>query len=228
MIKSISKRVLISITGRTEVDWRNKLIEVEKFKIRKVALFLELYTKKERKKIFEALLGSGIKRIPFVHARHDMDKEEFEFLIKNFKTKYFNIHPGAFSRLKKWRGIHKKLLLELAYTNQVRKNTDISEIGGFCIDLSHFKASEDRWTNEFEYIVKRDKIDRYFIANHLNGYSVRAKKDLHTIKSMKEFDYLKTLPKFLFGRYIALEMFNSVKEQIKFKKYLFGILKDKI
>jgi len=43
---------------------------------------------------------------------------------------------------------------------------------------------------------------------------------LHAITTLKDFDYLTTLPKYVFGKYIALEVENSIKEQIKFKEYL--------
>jgi hypothetical protein len=161
-----------------------------------------------------------------VHARNDMDLKEFKFLIKKFKTKYFNLHKDSFKYLHKWGGIHKKLLLEMNYNNKIPKEVELNKISGFCIDLSHFIAAKERATKEYNFVMSKNKYKKYFKANHLNGYSTHAKKDLHTIKSLKEFDYLKTLPKFLFGKYIALEMFNSIKEQIKFKKYLCEILKE--
>jgi len=114
------------------------------------------------------------------------------------------------------------------YNNHFSSLVKIEKIGGFCIDLSHFKASEDRRTNEFEYIAKRAKIKKYFKCNHLNGYSSYRKIDLHNVKYLKEFDYLKTLPKFLFGKCIALEVFNTVSEQLKFKKYLCKMLRNRL
>ena len=56
----------------------------------------------------------------------------------------------------------------------------------------------------------------------------KKKKDIHNVRTLKDFEYLKTLPKFIFGKYIALEMFNSIKEQLEFKKYLTPILKEKV
>lgn len=221
-----SKRLLVSITGRTSSDWKNKLLEIEKFKIKRVALFLEFYAEKEKKKIYEALLSSNIKKIPLVHIRNDMKKSELEFLEKNFKTKCFTIHENSFKYLNKWKGFHKKLFLELDYNNHVPQMIHIEKIGGFCIDLSHFKASKERFTNEFLYTMKKRKINKYFKCNHLNGYSPARKKDLHTIRTLKNFNYLKTLPKFVFGKYIALEMFNSIKDQLKYKKYLINIIKN--
>ena len=223
----LKKRILISITGKTHADWQSKLKELEKLKIRKCALFLECYTKTQRKKIFEAILSSNIKRIPFVHARHDMTKPEFEFLIKNFHTKYFNIHRSGLKKLKHWPGLKNKLLLEIGFHNFITKEVKVEKVAGFCIDLSHFKASEQRLTNEYTYTLSKRKQRKLFKANHLNGYSQKFKKDLHTIKSLKEFDYLKTIPKFLFGRYIALETWNPIKEQLKFKEYVAKLLKNK-
>lgn len=225
---SFSKRLLVSITGRTSSNWKNKLLEIEKFKIKKVALFLEFYSKKQKKEIYQALLSSNIKKIPLVHIRNDMDKKELKFLEDNFKTKYFTIHENSFKYFNKWKEFHKKLLLEFNYDNYVPQLVNVEKIKGFCVDLSHFKASQERFTKDFIYIMKRHKTKKYFIANHLNGYSPARKRDLHTIRTLKDFDYLKTLPKFVFGKYIALEVFNNIKEQLKFKRYLCKILKDKI
>ena len=70
--------------------------------------------------------------------------------------------------------------------------------------------------------IKKNK--NLFKCNHLNGYSYAKNIDLHTIFSLKEFDYLKTLPTFVFGDVIAIETFNSLKEQITFKKYIINLL----
>jgi hypothetical protein len=74
-LKNLQKRILLGITGGTEKEWRSKLNEINKLKIRKIALFLEEYKKEQREKIYQALLKSSIKEIPLVHARHDMNKE---------------------------------------------------------------------------------------------------------------------------------------------------------
>jgi hypothetical protein len=63
-----------------------------------------------------------------------------------------------------------------------------------------------------------------FACNHLNGYSFKRNTDLHTIRSLKDFNYLKTLPKFLFGNVIGLETENNISRQLEFKKYLVKLL----
>ena len=222
--RNFSKRILVGITGCRDRDWKSKLEEIDKFKLTKVNLFLERFKKKQRKKIYPAILDSNIKNIPLVHIRHDMDKEELVFLAKNFGSKYFTIHEDGFRIMEKWKGFYKDLYLEMNYDGFVPKSVEVAKIGGFCIDLSHFKAAATEWSEDFDYVFKRREISHYFDCNHLNGYDPKKNTDMHTVKSLKNFDYLKTLPKFLFGDIIALEVENSIAEQLKFKKYLIKLL----
>ncbi len=221
----LSKRILVSITGRTEKDWRNKLNEIENLKIHKIALFLEMYPYQQRKKIYKNILESCILDIPLVHIRNDMKIDELIFLKENFNTKCFTIHETSFRYLQKWRGFYKHLFLEMDFNNYIPLLTNVKKIGGFCIDLSHYQASKDRSTLEFNYIKKREHYRRYFICNHLNGYSFRKKQDIHMVRHLTNFDYLRNLPLFLFGKFIALEMFNSIRKQLKFKDYIIELLK---
>lgn len=236
MIKiDFNKRILVSITGRTEKDWQDKLNEINNLKdldgkkIKEVALFLEFYNKEEKQKIYQALLKSCVKSIPLVHLRHDMAKEELAFLKKNFKTKYFTIHEINFQHndILKWKGFYKNITLEMNYDNFVSGKVKVEKIDGFCVDLAHFKASMDRLNKDFDYVYARKNIKKNFDCNHLNGYNPKTQKDMHTILDFKNFDYLKTLPNFVFGKIIALETFNSIREQLEFKKYLIDLLNNK-
>lgn len=222
-----SKRILVSITGRKEADWKAKLKDINKRNINQVALFLEYFEPDVRERLYEALLLSKIQSIPLVHARNDMQKWEFNFLVGNFGSEMFNIHENSFRVLNKWKGYYKKLYLELNYDNRLARYVDVKKIGGFCIDLSHFKSEEERWTKEFEYVLKRRQIHRYFKCNHLNGYSPSKRNDLHTVRTLKDFSYLRTLPKFVFGKWIGIEVYNSIPEQLKFKSYLGKLLNER-
>ncbi len=224
---NFEKRLLVGITGRWETDWQNKLEEIKKLKIKECSLFLERFDDFQRKKIYKSLLDSCVKKLPLVHIKNAMEKEELEFLEKNFKPECYTIHETGFNFLQKWKGFYKKMFLEMDISNYIPENVDIKKIGGFCVDLSHFKTALTGLLKEFEYTEKRKSIKKYFICNHLNGYSFEDNRHKHTIDGLKDFDYLKTLPKFVFGKYIALEMENSVKEQLKFKKYLIGILSER-
>lgn len=224
----LSKKILVGITGKEEKDWKEKLKEIEKLKIKDVSLFLELFEKPEREKLYKALPESGIKSIPLVHIRHDMTTDELKFLKDNFKTKYFTIHEENFidNDIKKWKGFYKNLSLEMNFDNFVSKKVEVKKIGGFCVDLAHFKVAMEKLNKDFKYVFDRKKYKKYFDCNHLNGYDPETNCDMHTIYNLKDFDYLKTLPTFLFGKFIALETENCIAEQLEFKKYLLKILKN--
>lgn len=222
--KDFSDKILFGITGWKENHWKSKLKEINKLKLTKVSLFLEQFEENQRKKIYQALLDSEIKEIPLVHIRNDIKKEEITFLVKNFNSLYFTIHEDSFKFLKKWKGFYKKLYLEMNADNYISSLVEVRKIGGFCVDLSHFKIETTKLSKEFIYIFEKRKTSHYFDCNHLNGYYPKKNIDLHYINNLKDFDYLKTLPEFLFGDIIALEVYNSISEQIRFKKYLSKLL----
>lgn len=217
------RRLIVGLTAKNGSGWKRKLKEIEKYKIKKFALFVEEIEKKQRWELYNKLLDLKKRQfveIPLVHLRHDSELKEIIFLKKNFKTKYFNIHDFCFGDIHKWRGSYKDLYLELGFHNSLDKRAEVNKIGGFCIDLAHFKISKDNRTKEFNYINKRKTVSRYFKCNHLNGCSMDSKKQFHRVRNIKDLEYLKTLPKFIFGKVIALEMYNSIKDQLKYKKFL--------
>lgn len=218
---NFENRILLGITDGKKPHCRaeEKLEALNKLKIKKAALFLEELDQAERKRIYRALLDSTLKEIPLCHVRNDMEVEEFVFLEEKFKTKYFTIHENSFAFIDKWPGFEKKLYLEMNTDDYVSPKVKIENIGGFCVDLSHFKIVLTSWTKEFDYTyIKKNKSK--FACNHLNGYDWQKNTDMHTVKNVKDFNYLETLPKFIFSKVIALEMYNSIDEQIKFKNYL--------
>jgi hypothetical protein len=223
MKQGFSEKILLSITGKENLDWQSKLEEINQLKIEKVAVFLSQFKKKERENLFRFLLKSSIKEIPFVHLREDIEREEIEFFINNFKTRYFNIHEDHFQYLDKWQGFWDKLYLEMDFNSEIAKDVKVRRIGGFCIDLAHFKSAIARGTEEAYYIfLRKNKIE--FACNHLSGYSEELMSDIHKIEDIKSFDYLITLPKYVFGKVMALEAENSIKEQIIFREYISKIL----
>lgn len=199
--------------------------EINALDIKSIALFLEIYKKPQRQKIYKALEQSCVKNIPLIHIRNDVTREELKYLSQKYHHPYFTIHEDSFGELAKWKGYRQHLYLEMNYNNQIPKNVNIHKIGGFCIDLSHFKSAAEGEMKEFAYILKQKSQKSLFKCNHLNGYSYKKNRDIHTISSLKEFDYLKTLPSFIFGKVIALEVFNSIRQQIKYKKYIINLLK---
>jgi hypothetical protein len=230
MKNNFEKKIFVSITGKDENECIKKIKEINNLGIKEAGLFLEFLEKPEREKTYGALLNSKIKNIPLVHIRNDMDKDELKFLSKMFKTKYFTIHEDSFINdgIKKWKGFYKNLCLEMNFDNFVSKKVKVKKIGGFCIDLAHFKVGMEKLSRDFEYVFDKKGIKKYFGCNHLNGYNPKTNCDMHTIHNLKDFEYLQTLPGFLFGKCIALETFNPIKEQMEFKKYLEKILEKRL
>ena len=79
MKNDFKNRIFVSITGRYPKHWREKLDEVNKYKLEKVCLFLECFDRKERKDLPGLLLKSCIKNIPLIHIRTDITNQEIEF-----------------------------------------------------------------------------------------------------------------------------------------------------
>lgn len=217
------KRIYLGITGAKNTDWRSKLEEINQLGIKEAAVFLECLKKPQRDNLCRMLLKSSIKRVPLVHLREDNTEDEIKFFADNFGTRHFNIHEDHFNLLDRWKGYWDKLYLEMNYDSKIAKDVKVRQIGGFCVDFAHLKSAIARGSEEAYYIfIRKNKIR--FACNHLNGYSFQNNRDKHTISSLKDFDYLTTLPKYIFGEIIALEVENSIKEQVKFKEYLAKLL----
>lgn len=225
-MKDLEEKILLSITGCEDGHYERKIEEIENRNIDTVALFLERFIPEQRKKIYERLKQSSIKRIPLVHIRDDMDKSELTFLYSRYGSKYFTIHENHFNTLHKWKGFEKRLFLEMNTDNEVSENVKVENIGGFCVDLAHFQKQKDRKTVDYDYVYERRDSKDLFRCNHLSGYSFEEMTDLHYVNSEKDFEYLKELPPFVFGDTIGIEIDNSIEEQIYFRDYIFSLIKE--
>jgi len=226
-MKYSEKNVVVSIAGLGAKHLLSQIREISRRKITHAALFLTQVDKTERRLVYQALLESTIKKIPLVHLRNDMSLEEILLLEKNFHPAYYNIHENAFRYLHKWPGFKKKLLLELA--GQAKRNpaAQVEAIGGFCVDLAHYKMAEVSQSEQLRYLLAKKKNQKLFVFNHLNGYNPKNNKCLHRPRFHRDFIYLEALPKFVFGRLISLEMENPIREQIKWRQHILKILKTK-
>lgn len=218
-------KILLSITGEKSFDWASKLKEINARKITEVAVFLERFDQKERDNLYRLLLKSTVQSVPFLHLRDDITAGEMEFFFNRYQTRHFNIHEDHFKVLDRWKGYLKNLYLEMDYNSKIAKDVKVRRIGGFCVDLSHFKAAIERGAEEAYYVFTR-KSKATIDCNHLSGYDPSEMKDVHFVKDRNSFDYLVTLPKYVFGKIIALEIDNPIGEQIKFKEHISRLLDD--
>jgi len=228
---NIIMRILPTIT--TIFDWREKIAEVGKLKLKEVSLFLTLVNLQERQELFRLLRDTKINKVPFVHLRSDMTREEIDYLIKHYHTEAFNIHTKRefpyFPDYVKYK--------DMTYIENVYEPLDeneIKEFAGVCLDFSHFE--DDRLFRKATYKHNMEMIEKYGCGcNHISPFrgphldrgeiKYRKKEHPHFLKKLSELDYLRNYPKKYFSEFIALEMENSIKEQLKVRDYIFKLLK---
>lgn len=215
-------KVYVSLTGYDYATFERKFKELEKFKITEVCVFLSALNHAHHKYVFEKLLKSKIKYIPLVHICDKTTKAEIHFFRKNFKTKYFNIHNCSLKDLDKYGEYAKYILLE-THPEVVFNEVLFLKTGGFCIDAAHFWRAKEIQSKDYFQVLKFKNMNKLFKANHLSGYK-KGWGDLHDIKNEKSFEYLKDIPKFVFGDILAIEIMDTINMQLKVKKYIEKIL----
>jgi hypothetical protein len=223
---SLEKRIICGITTNPKFSWKYKIRQADILGLNKVAFFLTYIEIAERKKIYEVLKKSKIKEIPLVHIRGDFEKWELEFFYENYKTRHFNCHEQTFDYLYKWSGFEKNIYLEYNFDNHIPKIADVSKIAGLCVDLSHFWVAKATGADEYQRTII-DSNKSCVGVNHLGGFSKRISRSLHYIYSLSNFDYLEEIPKKYFSNIIAIELDNSLKQQMFFKKHLINLLEKK-
>ncbi len=216
------KKVYVSLTGYDYATFERKFKELKKLKITECCVFLSALSHRHHKYVFENLLKSNIKYIPLVHINDETTKAEIEFFKKNFKTKYFNIHGRGLNCLDKYGDCVKNILLE------THPEVEFNEVlflktGGFCIDVAHLWRSKEIQSKDYFQVLKF-KDQKLFKCNHLSGYK-KGWGDLHDVKNVKDFEYLKEVPKFVFGDILAIEVMDTINTQLKIKSFIEKILK---
>jgi hypothetical protein len=235
----MKRKILVSITTITDNGWKEKIKEIKKLKIKEVALFPTCLNIEERKELYKELEKTDIVSIPLVHAREDFATWELDYLVKIFKTKAFNFH--YWSGAEKFLKANKKYRRIVFFENLLKINDDFKKFvklcGGVCLDVSHWE-SIGIMKHEPTYKNFDKMLDKYKVGcNHISAISNKRvlyidKKtdekfygyDCHWLKDIHEMDYVKKYLKYL-SDIVAIELENSIKEQLQIKKYLESIIK---
>jgi len=212
------------VTGRDAAECISKIDEIDKLGLKEVALFLEWLLPEDRKMVYNRLKTSKIKKIPLVHLRHDMVREELKNLFSEYDVKYFTIHEDHFLVIKNWHGFYKKLYLEMSTDNLVAPYVKVEKIGGFCVDLAHYIKQLILNNNDYRYIFNHRRRKSIFVCNHLSGYDPQMNQDLHQLSRVNNFSYITNLPDFIFGTLIAIEIENPIYKQMEYIEYIKELL----
>jgi len=219
-------KILPTITTITPGAWREKLAEVKKIKLKEVCLFLTCLDKTEREEFYTLLKDTGVERVPFVHLRSDMSPEELTFLIRVYQTKIFNTHTKReYAPLYDYGKYKKIIYIENVY--EPFDEEEVKEFGGICLDLSHLESDRLLRPESYQRIIEFLKkyppqcshvaaVSKQPILDE-NGYQ---RYGIHDLTDLSELDYLKRYPLGYFGQAVAIELENTIEEQLKVKKYL--------
>lgn len=226
-------KILPSITTITPGAWRKKVAELKKLQLKEVCLFLTCLDKKQREELYGLLKDTGVQRVPFVHIRSDMGPEELDFLVKTYQTELFNTHTKKeYPFLYDYGKYKKSICLENVY--EPFDEEEIREFGGVCLDLAHLENDRLLRPGLYEHvlgIVKKYPPRCSHVAAVRTELFLDEKQQkryaIHFLTDRSELDYLKRYPLEFFGSIVALELENSLEEQLKAREYLSTLIKSK-
>jgi hypothetical protein len=232
-----NKKILLGLTTTFLSDWEEKIEEITKFSIKEVALFPTTMEIEKRKKLYAALEKTDIQRIPHVHLRSDMRIEELDYLTERFKTEVFNIHPQGSYVIEHDLGKYKPVIFIENSNIFLPTTEELAEYGGICIDFAHWENArlmKNGYYKDFKALVGEHKIGCCHISGIIKKttvvddpeYKGIKAHDFHYINGLDELEYMKKYVGYL-PDIISMEMENSFKEQLEFKKYLEEIIKNK-
>jgi len=218
------------VTTTRGSDWKEKMREIESLKLEEVAFFPTGMTKEQRKSFYESLKQSPIKRIPLVHLRDDMEASELDFLVKDYDTQIFNTHSEREYPIdNKWLVNYRELICIENHHNFPLDENEIKKYGGICLDFAHLE--NERLLNSEGYEKEVAVLAKFPIkCNHVSvikkdfAFVDQKKRELqydsHHMDNFSELDYLKNYPIQYFSNFCAMELDNSISEQLEAIDYI--------
>ena len=198
--------------------------------LKEAALFPTAINKKEREELYQLLEKSSLESIPFAHLRSDMEPREIDYLIKRYHTEVFNIHTQRENPLiydySKYKNI---IYIENVY--YPLNEQGLKNFGGICLDFSHLETDRLLHKETFKQNVKM--LENYPIGcNHISAIKRethldemgKVRYDDHHLKNLSELDYLKKYPLKYFALFVAVELENSIKEQLAARDYIIDLI----
>lgn len=219
--------ILLGLTTTPGSDWRNKVEEMKKFGIKKIALFPTFLNVEKRKELYALLETIEDLEIPHVHLRDDMTDWEMELFENKYKTQLYNVHIG-----------HVEIPIYQKYMSKIYVENHFCELpipmiehcSGICLDAAHLESSRIRRRPEYEQIMV--VLKKYpvgcchvssFNGNFLNPKNYYVGFDRHYMEKLEWLEYIEKYSQFL-PYYVSLELENSFEQQLQAKKYLENIL----
>lgn len=229
------KKIYLGLTTTWGSDWRQKTKEIDRLGLKEIALFPTALELSERRELYDLISATGLKKAPFVHLRTDMERWEIDWLIEKYQTEIFNIHADEKSEefLKRNADLAGNIYVENSLIMDYFEST-LTKCAGICLDLAHCEDFAVRQN------LPEQEILRELLQSHRVGCThmpaVRAEKyeaithgksfmvyESHTMEKFEEMNYIKKHVQYLTD-FNAIELNNTLSEQVKVKEYLEGIL----
>ncbi|MDD5433290.1 MAG: hypothetical protein PHE77_01370 [Candidatus Pacebacteria bacterium] len=233
------EQFLVAITtisakyGALGNSWQDKIKEIDEIGLKKAAIFLTCLNKKQRQEMYGLLEKTSLKKIPFAHIKSDMDQSELDYLASRFKTRVFNTHSERqFPFEHNLEQYKKQIFIEntLPWDKQ-----EIKKFAGLCLDFSHLH--DDELLHKENYLHNLEVLKEFTVGcNHISATSkslLTATEDgrtniqhydKHLFSDLSEFDYLQNYPPELFSNFCAMELENSLAEQLTAIDYIVKLL----
>jgi hypothetical protein len=237
-MEQLAMMIIPSITthSKSGSTWRDKINELHYLPINAVGLFVTGLTVAERFECYSQLRKIQRYRrlsIPFVHAVTSMDENEFNYLRKRFGTVYFNLHPVSEYPLEHPlpNTTRADILIENSSSTKSLSSIDLQDFAGICLDLAHYQSL--CYTNPTEASKLTNIIFSNGVkANHLSAIADKPKYNTngdcdwstHILSDNSSLNYISDLPVEAFGRICALELENTLEEQLDCVAYVQQLL----
>jgi hypothetical protein len=229
-------KILPSVTTfqQTNINtWQDKIAEIDKFDLKEVALFLTSLPFEKRPELYRALETTNLQAITFVHIKTDVTVDELDYLSGRWGTRVFNHHCVSTWPLD--HDISKyfpKLYIE--NTEIPLADEELEGKAGICLDFSHLEDARRSAPEIFKQWLgacsKHPVGCGHVSAVREDPWQSNDPKDFprysrHDFKNLSEFDYLANYPLVMFPKFIAIELENSLEDQLKVREYIENLLK---
>jgi hypothetical protein len=227
-------KILVSLTTTNSHrrDFAKVVQEIDEYGLKEIAFFPTAVDSVKRQELYKLLEQSKVEKIPFVHLRSDMSEEEIDYLIDRFGTEVFNIHSinSKYPFAERFAKYGDKIYIENQYC--YLSDEEIEKYAGICLDTSHFedfRKTGSPYYNYFCDLLPKCNCGCGHISSiksipWINWRGLWFSFSYHHYRNLSEFDYLKRHQAYL-PEILALELENSIEEQLLAKKYIEELLK---
>ncbi len=199
-----------------------RLSEIRRLGLAEISLFLTIAKPGERVYIRERLLATPIRSIPHVHLRNDMTEAEAAYYRERYNCRRFTTHYAFMKHFRPWsRSLRQCIGIE--NNLDMKSLNGLERFGGLVIDLSHyhqFRAHDAKHTALTEKALANFPV----VANHASAV-LKNNWSKHFASDIRQYDYLKDIPKQCFAPVVSLEIGNSIPRQCEIASYVKKIVR---